>query len=117
KLPKSLSYEQALVRLPQEQSKREALLVEYQQAHAAYHAAHDELASSFKALSRATDDVARNRAVIDRLRALVDLGPAAPTVQEKEVDAPLMTDAEFLHQKEANPDLENVGKSKARFSM
>ncbi|MGV8833260.1 MAG: hypothetical protein ACOH2N_14900 [Devosia sp.] len=117
KPPKSLSFEQAVARLPKEQSKREALLGVYQQVHADYHAAHDQLAISFKALSLATDDVARNRTVIDRLRGIVDLGPAPAAAQEKEVDAPLMTDAEFLHQKETNPEIKNVGKSKALFCM
>src|SRR5690606_37881880 len=53
KSSKPLSFDQASRRLPQVQSKREALLGTYQQAHAAYHAAHDQLATSFKALSRA----------------------------------------------------------------
>lgn len=115
--PKPISLDQAAKRLPQEQSKREVLLASYQVAHADYHAAHDQLASSFKALSRATDDLVRNQSTIDRLRQIVDLGPSAPTTENKVVDAPLMTDAEFLHQKEINPDIENVGKSVARFSM
>lgn len=114
---KPISYDLASKRLPIEQSKREVLLKEYRQAHAAYHAAHDELASSFKTLSRATDDLTRNQAIIDRLREIVDLGPASPSAMPKEVDAPLMTDAEFLHQKERNPDIKNVGKSMAWFSM
>lgn len=114
---KPITFEQASKRLPKEQSKREVLLAKYQRAHADYHAAHDHLATSFKALSCATDDIARNQTVIDRLRSIVDLGPAPSVAQEKEVDAPLMTDAEFLHQKEINPDIENVGKSKAMFSM
>lgn len=117
KSAKPISFDQAAKRLPIEQSKREVLLGSYQRAHAEYHAAHDHLASSFKALSRATDDIVRNQAVIDRLREIVDLGPGAPAAEFKVVDAPLMTDAEFLHQKEANPDFENVGKSTARFSM
>lgn len=114
---KPVSFDLALKCLPQEQSKREVLLGSYQQAYAEYHAAHDQLAVSFKALSRATDDVARNQQAIDRLRQIVDLGPSAPAAESKIVDAPLMTDAEYLHQKETNPDLENVGKSKALFSM
>lgn len=117
KRSKVLSYHQAVDLLPKEQSKREVLLTKYQQAHSEYHSALDALGASFKAMTAASDELVRNRKMIDRLRLLVDLGPDAPAPELQEIDAPLMTDAEFQHQKEKNPDLENVGKSLAFKSM
>lgn len=114
---KPLTFQQATRRLPRARSKREVLLAVYHADHTNFHAAHDELSVAFRALSRSAAELRRNQAIIDSLRSIVDLGPAAPPPEEKIVDAPLMTDAEFLHQKEKNPDMENVGKSKARFSM
>ncbi|HTN60227.1 MAG TPA: hypothetical protein VL147_01575, partial [Devosia sp.] len=93
------------------------MLVAYQKAHAEFHAAHDSLTDCHRAMARASGELKRNQAIIDKLRAIVDAGPNAPMPEEREVDAPLMTDAEFLHQKELDPDAVNVGKSKVLFSM
>lgn len=114
---KPVTFAQANRRLPRARSKREVLLAKYHTDHAAFHAAHDKLSLAFRAVSGSASELRRNQATIDLLRSIVDRGPEAPPPEEKIVDAPLMTDAEFLHQKEKNPDFENVGKSKARFSM
>ena len=55
--------------------------------------------------------------MVDRLRRIVDGGRPKAALVEKEVDAPLMTDAEFLHQQQLDPEAVNVGKSTALFSM
>jgi len=117
KTEKPVTYQQAVKRLPAAVSKREHLLAEYHRVHAAFHAAHDELSSAYKALARTDRELKKHQQVIDRLRAVVDLGAAPPALEEREVDAPLLTDAEYLHLKELDPNAVNVHKSKALFSM
>lgn len=114
---KAPSFQAASARLPGEMSKREALLSAFHTAHADYHAAHDHLTACHQAMARTKSELEKNQAVIDRLRAVVDAGPGRPAPELRQADAPLMTDAEFYHQREINPEIENPAKSTALFSM